>query len=169
MKKFFLILFGDFESEGICKEIAIDVSPIVDSPHLKFNHTSGSIVFHFASEVTKEEIFDYLLVTLMDKCTSMILTENTDNVSVYFPTKVEKHLLDLETESEDVEMKININQLRSPEELERDEEFVALLLEEVKKSVKKPSLDQILDKINKKGFDSLSKFEKDVLDEYSKN
>ena len=169
MKKFFLVLFGDFESEGICKEIALSVAPIVDSPHLKFNHIKGSIVFHFASEVSREEIYDYLLASLMDLCTSFILTENSDNVSVYFPTKVEKHLLDLENEGDDVEMKININQARSLEELQRDEEFVALLLEEVKKNVKKPSLDQILDKINKKGISSLSKFEKDTLDEYSKN
>lgn len=167
MKKFFLILFGDFESENTCKEIALSISPIVDSPHLKFNHTNGSIIFHFASEVIQSEIYDYLLVTLMDMCTSFVLTENTDNMSFYLPRKVEKHLMDLENEGEEVEMKININQTRSLEELQRDEEFVALLLDEVKRSVKKPSLDQILDKINTKGLSSLSKFERDILDEYS--
>ena len=169
MKKFFLILFGDFESESVCKEIALTISPIVDSPHLKFNHTNGGIIFHFASEVTQTEIYDYLLASLMDMCSSFILTENTDNMSFYLPTKVEKHLMDLENEMEDIEMKININQNRTPEELERDEEFVALLLEEVKRQVKKPSLDQILDKINSKGISSLSKFEKDILDDYSNN
>ena len=52
---------------------------------------------------------------------------------------------------------------------EDEEEFVALLLEEVKRQVKKPSLDQILDKLNNKGIDALTKFEKDTLDEYSIN
>jgi len=33
----------------------------------------------------------------------------------------------------------------------------------------KPSLDQILDKINQSGFDSLSDLEKDLLKKYSKN
>ena len=169
MKKYFLILFGEFDSEDVCKEIALSIAPIVDSPHLKFNHTKGNILLHFASEVYQNEIHDYLLVTLMDMCSSFILTENTDKTTVYLPFKVEKHLLDLENEGENVEMKININQTRSIDELEKDEEFVALLLEEVKKVVKKPSLDQILDKINKKGISSLSKFEKDTLDEYSKS
>lgn len=168
MRKFFLIMFGEFGSEELCKEIALSISPIVDSPHLKFNHTNGSIIFHFASEVSQTEIYDYLLASLMDLCSSFILTENTDNMSLYLPTKIEKHLLDLENESDDVEMKININQTRSSEDLQKDEEFVALLLEEVKRNVKKPSLDQILDKITTKGLDSLSQFEKDILDGYSK-
>lgn len=167
MKKFFLTMFGDFKDDNLCKEIALSIAPIVDSPQLKFNHTKGGIIFHFASEVSQEEIYDYLLASLMDMCSSFILTENTDKVSLYLPTTVEKHLLDLENEGEDVEMKININQIRTTEELQRDEEFVALLLEEVKRSVKKPTLDQILDKINQKGLSSLSKFEKDILDDYS--
>ena len=49
-----------------------------------------------------------------------------------------------------------------------DEEFVALLLEEVKKRVKKPTLDQLLDKIKEVGVDSLTPFEKGVLENYSK-
>jgi hypothetical protein len=51
---------------------------------------------------------------------------------------------------------------------EDDEEFAALLLEEVKKRVKKPSLDQLLDKIKETGVDSLTLFEKGVLENYSK-
>lgn len=169
MKKYFLVIFGEFENENVCKEIALTLTPLVDSPHLKFNHSKGNIIFHFATEVSQEEIKDYLIGSLIDLCTSFLLTENTDTVSWFLPLKVEKHLLDLENEGEDVEMKININQARSIEDLEQSEEFVALLLNEVKKQIKKPSLDQILDKLNSKGPESLTQFEKDTLDEYSKN
>jgi hypothetical protein len=55
------------------------------------------------------------------------------------------------------------------EEQEDDEDFVALLLDEVKRKVKKPSLDQLLEKISKNGMDSLSKFEKETLEYYSEN
>lgn len=169
MKKYFLIVFGDFENENVCKEIALTLTPIVDSPHLKFNHSKGNLLFHFASEVSQEEIYDYVLGSVFDLCSSFILTENTDKVSLYIPQAVKKHLLDLEKEGDDVDIKININQTRPLSDLEGEEEFVALLLDEVKKQIKKPSLDQILDKINTKGFESLSKFEKDTLDEHSKN
>jgi hypothetical protein len=55
------------------------------------------------------------------------------------------------------------------EEQEDDEDFVALLLDEVKRKVKKPSLDQLLEKISKNGINSLSKFEKETLEYYSEN
>lgn len=169
MRKYLLVLFGEFESEETCKEIALTLTPLVDSAHLKFNHSNGNLIFHFASEVSQEEIYDYVIGSLFDLCSSFILTENTDKLSVYLPKKVKDHLFDLENEGEDVEMKININQVRPFKELESEEDFVALLLDEVKKSIKKPSLDQILEKISTNGVSSLSQFEKDILDEYSKN
>ena len=168
MKKYFLVLFGDFESEDICKKVALAITPLVDSPHLKFNHTNGGIIFHFASEVSQEEMYDYIMVSLFDMISSFVLVENNDKVSLFFPKNVREHLLDLENEGEDVQMKININHTRHMEESEKDDEFVALLLDEVKKQIKTPSLDQILDKALEKGFDSLTPYEKDTLDSYSK-
>jgi hypothetical protein len=46
---------------------------------------------------------------------------------------------------------------------------VALLLNEVKKHMKAPTLDQLLDKIKSEGVDSLTPFEKGTLENYSKN
>lgn len=168
MKKFFLIVFGDFESEDVCKDIALTLTPVVDSPHLKFNHSKGNIFFHFASEVSQEEIYDYVMVSLIDKCQYFILVENSDKVSLFLPPNVQEHLMDLVNEGKDVEMRIQVDSNKNLMNQEDDDEFVALLLEEVKKQIKKPSLDQILDKLNSKGIESLSKFEKDTLDEYSK-
>ena len=31
----------DFKSDEICKEIALTVTPLVDSPHLKFQSSKG--------------------------------------------------------------------------------------------------------------------------------
>ena len=84
-----------------------------------------------------------------------------------------KHLMDLENSTENIEMFIDMrvekNNLRINEEDEDDDDFVALLLNEVKRNVKKPSLDQILDKISKQGFESLTPYEKETLEYYSKN
>ena len=51
---------------------------------------------------------------------------------------------------------------------EDESDFIALLLEDVKRKIKRPSLDQILEKIKHDGIQSLSQFEKDTLEEYSK-
>jgi hypothetical protein len=172
MKKYFLILMGNFESE-VCNEIAITVSPLVDSPQLKFQSSQTFILMHFASEVDRQEIYEYLHANLFDKVGSFVLSENNDNMSVFMPEDIKSHLFDLENESSDVVINIDLKKVREymdiPEPEEDEEDFVALLLDKIKKKVKKPSLDSLLEKIQSEGLNSLTPFEKDTLDEYSKN
>jgi len=169
MRKYILILFGDFKSDELTKEVAMNLTPLVDSPHLKFQRTMGSIIFHFASEVSQEEINDYVWGTLIDVTNSFILSEFTDKMTLNFPDDVKKHLFDLEKNSEDLYINMSINSSVKREMNHDEDEFVALLLEQIKDKVKKPSLDFILDKINSEGIQSLTPFEKEILDSYSKN
>ncbi len=172
MKKYFLILFGNFEAET-CNEIAISISPIVDSPQLKFQTSQTFIIMHFASEVAREEIFEFLHVNLFDKVGSFILSENNDNMSVFMPDDIKAHLFDLENQSADVVINIDLKKVRdyldTSEPEEDEDDFVTLLLDKIKKKVKKPSLDSLLEKILSEGIDSLTPYEKDTLNEYSKN
>lgn len=166
MKKFILVLLGDFRSSDLCKEIALSLTPIVDSPHLKFNHTEGSMIFHFASEVDREELISFVETILFDITNTFILSEVNEKLSINFPDEIKNHLLDLDNDNENIEMRLSIN--REINDDEEDESYVALLLNEIKSRVPKPSLDQLLEKIKSKGLSSLSQYEKDILDEYSK-
>jgi len=172
MKNYLLTVIGNFESEELCQGIAISLSPIVDSPHMKFQHTKGVLVFHFATEVEKSEIYDFIVGELFGITESFILTEITDNVSVCMPKEIKSHLFDLENVSDEIDMNIDMSHVRNNAEMFGDEEdeddFVALLLGEKDKLFKRPTLDQILDKINSKGYQSLTPFEQDILDGYSK-
>ena len=171
MNKFLLTVIGDFKDSSVCKEVALTLTPIVDSPHLKFQSSSGALIFHFASEVNQDEIHDYVQGSLFGIIDCFILTEHTDKVSVCMTKELKDHLFDLENDSEGV-IKIDIrNNSDFMEEDEDDDDFVALLLNQMsdKSMFKKPSLDQILDKMLKGGFESLTQFEKDILDNYSKH
>jgi hypothetical protein len=88
------------------------------------------------------------------------------------PKDVKTYLFDLENDSDSIDMNIDMRQVKGNVEMftdeEEDEDFVALLLGERERLFKAPTLDQILDKINSKGFDALTPFEKDVLEDYSK-
>jgi hypothetical protein len=167
MKKYLLIIFGNFESDDVTQEVALTITPLVDSKNLKFQKSNGSLMFHFASEISQEEIDDYIVGSLFDICSSFILTEFTDKVSIHLPDGLKEHLLDLENTSDDIHINMTPN-LRSMNEDEEDDDFVALLLEGLKKNVKKPTLDYILDKILSNGPESLTQFEKDILESYSK-
>jgi hypothetical protein len=126
------------------------------------------LVFHFASEISQDEINDYIIGSLFDICGSFILTEYTDKVSLFLPDGIKEHLLDLENSKDEIHINITPSSRSMNDGEEDDDDFVALLLENLKKEVKKPSLDFILDKIASTGFESLSQFEKDTLESYSK-
>ena len=171
MTKFLLTVIGDFKQKELISEVALTLTPIVDSPHLKFQSSHGALIFHFASEVGQDEIHDYVQGSLFGLIDCFILVEYTDKVSVCMTKELKDHLFDLENESDGVSININMSHIKNNSDFmedDEDDDFVALLLNQVKEKVKKPSLDYILDKIANKGMDSLSQFEKDTLDLYSK-
>lgn len=170
MSKYLLTIFGDFKTEAICQEIALSLSPVVDSPNLKFQFTKGVLIFHFGSDMDIKDIHEFLEILSYDLFESFILSEFTDKVSVFMPTDTMEHLFNLDGEGENGQEMILIpkNNMEFIDD-SSDDEFVALLLDEVKKRVKKPSLDQLLDKIKNEGIDALTPFEKGTLENYSKN
>ena len=109
------------------------------------------------------------------------MTEVSDNLTVNLPDDVSGHLFDLEI-GED-ENSLNMDSVISNEDFdedfdpsissetdfELDSEFIATLKAHLDKVIVRPSLDQILDKINSDGMESLTKFEKNILQDYGKN
>jgi hypothetical protein len=122
--------------------------------------------------VSQVEITDYTQGILFGISDFFILNKMTDDVSVLMPKDVSNHLFDLETVGEDVDMILDMNRIKNNLDFMDQEEndFVALLLDEMSEQnyIKKPSLDQILDKVLSNGMGSLSQFEKDILETYSK-
>lgn len=150
--------------------MAAIIIPIVDSPQLKFQYSRGTVLFHFGSVLEQIDIYDFLDFALENFSNAFILTEFNDKVSVKLPDEVKEHFYNLEGQTDGLNaMELNLNEIMDELTTSEDgEEFVALLLEEVKRGLKKPSLDQLLDKIKETGVDSLTVFEKGVLENYSK-
>jgi hypothetical protein len=170
MKKYILTVFGDFKTNTICQEIALALTPMVDSAHLKFQYTKGVLIFHFASEMDMVDIHEFLEVTSYGLYESFILSEFTDKVSVFMDNDILDHLFDLDNVSDNCEH-IMINKdgnSEISEEMDGDDEFVALILNELKGKLKQPTIDQLLDKISSQGIQSLTPYEKGILDNYSK-
>jgi len=172
MYKYLLTVFGEFETKEMCQNVALSITPIVDSPNLKFQHSKGVLLFHFSSEILKEEIYEYVKGVLYGVTESFILTTITDDVSVSMPEDIYNHLFDLDSANGEIDMKLDMTRIKNNLDFMEQEEddLVALLLEEMRENnaIKKPSLDQILDKVLTNGMESLSPFEKDTLETYSK-
>jgi hypothetical protein len=135
---------------------------------LKFQFSKGACIYHFATEVSQEEIYEYLK-SLVDEEVSFVLTEFTDKMSLHMKKNVLNHLLDLTTnEGSDITLSHNDPPIEFDNYNEDEDENLASLLELIT-NMRKPSLDSILEKIKDKGISSLTEYEKDLLKEYSNN
>jgi predicted metalloenzyme YecM len=90
-------------------------------------------------------------------------SEETDNMSE--SPKLEYNLEDIQDEMSDIDMEVFMKNLSNfigvdLSQIEVDEEQVQI--------VKEKTLDEILDKINECGIESLTQTEKQLLDEYAK-
>ena len=98
-----------------------------------------------------------------------ILTEYNDNVSVFMTDDMKQHLFDLETETEDAitfDLALK-NRMDNYYDEDNEDDIVTVLLNEVKKNLQLPTLDQLLDKVSEHGVESLTPYEKATLDNYS--
>jgi regulator of replication initiation timing len=175
MNYYLLSVTDDFASEGMCKEIALSISPIVDSPNLKFHYTRNQIIFSFGTETPKDEIFEYITGILHGLVEIFILTEVVDDFSISLPDDIKDHLFDLENVGENVTMKLDMERIKKnldfsfDDEDDDDDDDIMSLIFKNKTTDPNPTLDQILDKLYSEGIDSLSSKEKNILETYSQN
>ena len=175
MNYYLLSVTDDFASEGMCKEIALSISPIVDSPNLKFHYTRNQIIFSFGTETPKDEIFEYITGILHGLVEIFILTEVIDDFSISLPDDIKDHLFDLENVGENVTMKLDMERIKKnldfsfDDEDDEDDDDIMSLIFKNKTTDPNPTLDQILDKLYSEGIDSLSSKEKNILQTYSQN
>jgi hypothetical protein len=172
MKKYLLTIFGDLEHYEKQQEITITLLPIVDSPSLKFQYGKEFIIAHFESELETKEIYEFLEMCSDNLYNSFILNEYDEKVSVFMSNENKEHLFNLDgsTGASGQEMGITLNNKEEYFEDDGEEdEFTSKIIVELKRQLKPPTLDQLLDKINEKGYNVLSNFEKGILENYSKN
>jgi regulator of replication initiation timing len=176
MNYYLLSVTNDFASEGMCKEIALSISPIVDSPNLKFHYTRNQIIFSFGTETPKDEIYEYITGILYGLVDIFILTEVVDDFSVSLPKDIKDHLFDLENVGENVTMKLDMERIKKnldfsfddDDDDDDDEDIISLIFKN-KITEPNPTLDQILEKLYSEGINSLSSKEKNILQTYSQN
>jgi hypothetical protein len=182
MKNYFLTIFGDFRDLKVLEEILSMMLPVIDSPRAKFQRMNNCVLMHFSTEVDQEEVYYFLEGGMNELYSGFVLTQMDDKVMINFPQEVKDHLLDLNTSDITNEKIIRLD-LRQPDfdetkfqefEIEYDEEddepFIKSFINHIKpKKIIKPSLNELLDKINSNGMNSLSKDEIKELENYSKN
>lgn len=193
--KYILTCIGDYknnQSETILT-IANGIMPMVTSPTVKYYNNDFNIIYHFESETPFEKLKLFIDEVVTPYVGMYFLNSCTPNMSLGMPEELYEYLFNLNDDGTTPPNMSSITSITS--EFEVDEEFINTVkeisdqifsdMEEmglmddsdddlaqiVRKSKKKdevPTLDNLLDKINKSGIGSLSKEEKTLLEQYSK-
>ena len=192
--KYILICIGDYNNQkDVIQKIAHEIMPTVSSKTVKYYNNDLNIIFHFESQVE----FETLKVLIDDAVTPFvgmyILSACTQTMSLGMPEELYGYLFNLDDENTPPpsinsievvqgEMTIDEEFLNSVKEIHEDilsemeemglmdecDDDLARIVRKRKKMDEVPTLDNLLDKIGTKGIGSLTKEEKELLEQYSK-
>ena len=152
------------ESDFLIDGLILELEKIANNKRVNEMRATESCICYFESEMDLISIHTILANKIDRLDVLVILSEVSDNMSVHMSEEIAQHLFDLESE---IDESYEIPGLEG--EIDFSDDFAVQLLEEVRRQIKTPTLDDLLDKIKVGGVSSLSPFEKGVLETYSKN
>ncbi len=164
MKTYMLNLHYTEESDFLIDGLILELEKIANNKRVNEMRATESCICYFESEMDLISIHTILANKIDRLHVLVILSEVSDNMSVHMSEEIAQHLFDLESE---IDESYDIPGLEG--EIDFSDDFAVQLLEEVRRQIKTPTLDDLLDKIKVSGVSSLSPFEKGVLETYSKN
>ncbi len=171
MKYLLSVFIEHNEQELFVKSIGKEISTIASKSGVKYFFGPQTALFTFETKLSFESIKNFFDSILSDlSITHILVPIKTDKMSYWFEKEHEKLLFGTDI--------CATNEEYSEEE---QEEMREAILGDLTKIFKKeiieesrvkqkiiPTLDDILDKINMSGFNSLNEEEKDLLKQYSK-
>ena len=165
---------NNWDKEETNQKVAEELSTISKCDDITYVFGDNHSIFHFESDMSQPELtiyvdlihdetpdFMYVLVQTTKSMTSNMLPEHLE------------HLKKLNKKGRKPKTENRVKKVLSPENFTFDvkkfmEEHNTRVEEFLKNQVCDLTLDEILDKISQNGIDSLTRAEKDKLDEYSK-
>ena len=183
-KNYFLFIVGNFTDSNTVQTNIIDtihtLTMILNQGNLRYIHHDNLMVCHFQSTETLEDIDWLLSTTLKEDIIAYFLLPKPRQMGVRLEEDLEKHLTDLKskptTDNPTIDENISGGFKHIGEIFSAMKEDMGSLFDKIPQDspdyVKIPTItytvDDILDKINETGLGSLSKEERNFLDEQSK-
>jgi|694.fasta_scaffold03362_26 hydroxymethylpyrimidine pyrophosphatase-like HAD family hydrolase len=176
------IILGDFSDSKITRETAMIITPIVDSENLNYSSSNDVMILCFESSLSQTEVYDYISAALYGEVNGIIVSK-TDNLSVFIHPESSKHLFGENGTNVDTNVSIDMQKVKdglegySPNdflefEIEEDDEEdideIQKIITQSKTKTQIPTIDDLLDKICEKGYESLTSNEKKLLQKLSK-
>lgn len=173
MTRYFVTVLGDF-TESVIREMGTVLSAMVSKHNLKFQYNSASVIYHFESEETLEDLYSYCLLAF-GEISDAILVSPSEKTGFYMHGMGMNHILDVENTDVNSNMVIDmgkeINGENNPVHdliQEDDDDDDDDIMTKIRKKTPTLTLDDVLDKICEFGMESLTEKEKQLLSKHSK-
>ncbi len=180
--QYITIILGDFSDTKIARETAMIITPIVDSENLNYSSSNDVMILCFESSISQTEVYDYISAALYGEVNGIFVSE-TDNMSVYIQPESFNHLFGESGTNVDTNVSIDMQKVKDglegfsindflefeiEEDDDKDINEIQKIITQSKTKTQTPTIDDLLDKICEKGYDSLTSNEKKLLQKLSK-
>ena len=176
MELFLVVFAKSNKQEEFVHWIGGEISELSSEPDLKYFFGQENIVFKFTTNKTFVEVKEHLNDLFNTLDLGYILSiYTTESMSFFFPSEAQKFFTGETSETSDFHNFLQ-QKLNNLEEVNYELDMsISNLVQELsqlgnqtKSQPKKPTLDELLEKINSQGLSELTKEELNLLDEYSK-
>lgn len=176
--KYLMFIYGEnnlFSAEQITNKIGEEIQPVVNSDQIKFIYGDGSAVFHFSTNLSFDEMSIYcdILFEELEGVMYMLIPFNGKIGSNAGKEKIQ-HLLEINSdltikndEKENVD-KSQVDMFDLFLELLKEPNPTEMYMKYKVEDICEMTLDELLDKINDTGLESLTDIEMKKLEDYSK-
>ena len=186
-QSYMVIIFGDFHrKEQKMSNIIYAISPMVDSKNIRFVYSDSHIVIHFTSNMEFPELQRLVDLAIHSECDLYLFFNYNEKFAVKMQPEIFTHLFDWNRQTESVNLDLRDKNLSKLGFGPNNEDIKIMMmgldfdpfagLQETlfkkprPKKIELPlDMDSILEKISKKGIDSLTKREKEFLKNISNN
>jgi hypothetical protein len=195
---YLLFIFADFKnSSTILRDIPLQLSPISSSKYLKFNHDKSNLICNFESTLPFSDLRNFIDSTIGIIVDQWYLIEHSDNMAIHIEDSLKFNLFDLESENQIYPINKGLGNKQDEEEMSKmmdyfldrhmkemdsrdieeilfnddddEDELITKLKRNKDNTLTKPTLNQLLEKVKEKGIKTLTKYEKQILDDYARN
>jgi len=192
-KPYLLFIFAEFtEGSTILQDLPLQLTPVSSSKYFKYNYNNSNVICNFESKLPFNELREFIDSTITPIVDHWYLIEHSQNMAVHLESSLKLNLFDLNSKNEEPDIMTDkageeemykvmdyflsqsMKQI-DPKELdelflESEEDSLISKLKLKKNSIiSKPTLDSLLEKIKENGIEKLTKYEKQILDEYARN
>lgn len=180
--KYLLTIFISHENqEQFVHSVAMEISQLTKVNDVKYYYGPQAAIYIFETKTSFDNVKNFFDAILGDfSITHILVPIKTDKMSYWMEKQYEKHLFGTDIcstnqEYSEEEIKNMQDMFLGGENIfdcidddEDEDEIEKLIRKNNQKSEKLPTLDDLLDKINTSGINSLTKKEKELLNQYSK-